>query len=306
MAKGWMPLLIATLCGACVAPVEQGGEPAPSDEVAADPLALPATGMTKAPAVPAIDKPWRWSTCQVAGGCDDDNPCTQDSCEVFSCKHVPISGSCDDGDPCTLADHCAGGYCAGSARVSLLTGVSSPAEEGWTAYGDGEAAWSDGASVVVSTADLEAAEPYAIYARDLHPSLLAHHDLEWKMAVSVGTHDPFDAGVAFLPAYSGDYGVDVERAQMIYFEPGGVGWGDESQAAWFDVSVERTYRLHVDPNGESRLYVDGEIALTREQIHVNGTIGFGDQTDDAGVDGAFTIREMALVPALSCASSWIE
>ncbi|MFH1532887.1 MAG: hypothetical protein ABIK09_19355 [Pseudomonadota bacterium] len=47
--------------------------------------------------------------------CDDQNPCTDDSCtEAGGCAHVPNALDCDDGDPCTVADECGGGACAGT------------------------------------------------------------------------------------------------------------------------------------------------------------------------------------------------
>ncbi|MFH1533199.1 MAG: hypothetical protein ABIK09_20940 [Pseudomonadota bacterium] len=47
--------------------------------------------------------------------CDDQNPCTDDSCtETGDCAHVPNVLACDDGDPCTVADECGEGVCAGT------------------------------------------------------------------------------------------------------------------------------------------------------------------------------------------------
>jgi len=51
--------------------------------------------------------------------CDDDNPCTADSCDAATgqCKHesAPLNGAkCDDGNPCTGADVCSEGKCAGT------------------------------------------------------------------------------------------------------------------------------------------------------------------------------------------------
>jgi endonuclease I len=46
--------------------------------------------------------------------CDDDNPCTDDSCDPDGiCVNVPNSEPCDDGDACTTKDTCAGGGCVG-------------------------------------------------------------------------------------------------------------------------------------------------------------------------------------------------
>ncbi len=51
---------------------------------------------------------------QVA--CDDDIPCTDDSCdETGGCLFVANLLDCDDGDPCTVADKCKAMECAGYA-----------------------------------------------------------------------------------------------------------------------------------------------------------------------------------------------
>lgn len=64
--------------------------------------------------------------CNAAGlcvavslvSCDDENPCTADSCDpVTGCKSAPqVGAGCDDGDNCTEKDSCLGdGTCAGVA-----------------------------------------------------------------------------------------------------------------------------------------------------------------------------------------------
>ncbi len=51
----------------------------------------------------------------VAGGaviCDDENPCTVESCDPGSgCTYATAQGDCDDGNACTSGDHCLGGWC---------------------------------------------------------------------------------------------------------------------------------------------------------------------------------------------------
>jgi len=50
--------------------------------------------------------------------CDDDNPCTDDTCDpLLGCVHTPRQGPCDDGDACTVDDLCQGGACVGTPRV---------------------------------------------------------------------------------------------------------------------------------------------------------------------------------------------
>ncbi len=45
--------------------------------------------------------------------CNDNNPCTADSCnpETELCTHAPQDGACDDGNACTLNDQCGNGTC---------------------------------------------------------------------------------------------------------------------------------------------------------------------------------------------------
>ncbi|NUN13991.1 MAG: lamin tail domain-containing protein [Myxococcales bacterium] len=44
--------------------------------------------------------------------CNDDNPCTADSCDsIVGCQHAPVAGICDDSDVCTIGESCAGGLC---------------------------------------------------------------------------------------------------------------------------------------------------------------------------------------------------
>src|SRR4029077_12909631 len=53
--------------------------------------------------------------------CDDQNPCTKDSCDPATqqCKFEPTPNEpCDDGNACTTDDKCnADGHCAGAGTV---------------------------------------------------------------------------------------------------------------------------------------------------------------------------------------------
>ena len=53
-----------------------------------------------------------------APSCDDNNPCTDDSCDPSTgCVHTNNSNSCNDGNGCTLTDLCVNGTCVGSNPV---------------------------------------------------------------------------------------------------------------------------------------------------------------------------------------------
>lgn len=45
--------------------------------------------------------------------CNDQNPCTDDSCSAGACVNLPNIRTCDDGLFCTVNDRCAGGSCQG-------------------------------------------------------------------------------------------------------------------------------------------------------------------------------------------------
>ena len=50
--------------------------------------------------------------------CDDQNPCTDDSCDsAFGCFNVPNTDPCDDNTVCTTGDTCTAGACVGTPIV---------------------------------------------------------------------------------------------------------------------------------------------------------------------------------------------
>jgi len=64
---------------------------------------------------------------QCVGGpavlCDDDNPCTDDSCDpAVGCVHTNNAHTCDDGSLCTAVDTCAEGKCVGGGLLDCDDG----------------------------------------------------------------------------------------------------------------------------------------------------------------------------------------
>jgi len=49
----------------------------------------------------------------VPAGCDDGNPCTDDSCGATGCVNTNNTDPCSDGNACTVGDQCSGGSCSG-------------------------------------------------------------------------------------------------------------------------------------------------------------------------------------------------
>ncbi len=55
--------------------------------------------------------------------CDDDNPCTGDTCAAGTgCVHSATTGPCDDGNTCTVNDVCQNGTCRGDAAAACDDG----------------------------------------------------------------------------------------------------------------------------------------------------------------------------------------
>jgi Dictyostelium (slime mold) repeat len=92
--------------------------------------AINAVPTTTAPTVPATTTT-TLPAC-TAGGCDDANPCTDDSCDpVGGCQHLPNTAQCSDGTACTVAGRCSGGQCqpgttvtAGTVSTLITAGVN--------------------------------------------------------------------------------------------------------------------------------------------------------------------------------------
>jgi hypothetical protein len=55
------------------------------------------------------------STCEQDADCDDQNSCTEDSCDDGTCAHQALGDNtaCDDGLDCTTGESCQSGLCAG-------------------------------------------------------------------------------------------------------------------------------------------------------------------------------------------------
>ena len=57
-----------------------------------------------------------WRECLIDGHCNDQNPCTDDTCMDYACTFTPNDGnSCDDGQYCNGVETCQGGVCTDGA-----------------------------------------------------------------------------------------------------------------------------------------------------------------------------------------------
>ena len=60
------------------------------------------------------------SECDADADCDDNNACTDDSCNVAagSCEHTNNTAACNDNNACTQTDTCQAGVCTGGNPVT--------------------------------------------------------------------------------------------------------------------------------------------------------------------------------------------
>lgn len=74
--------------------------------------------------------------CTSAADCNDNDPCTTDSCIGAFCSFTPLN--CNDDDPCTI-DFCSDGVCHNDIKNcddnSLLLDITIPHGAGWKAKG---------------------------------------------------------------------------------------------------------------------------------------------------------------------------
>jgi hypothetical protein len=117
-------------------------------------------------------------------------------------------------------------------------------------------------------------------------------------------HNLYDAGIMFYGSTidpSGNF-AGGPRSQMIFFDMDAIGWGDETGIFLMNTTdTFHTYTLTIDETG-AKVYVDGTLALKREKKWKGiprigfARIGFGDMTNDVGVNGRFSIRDIIVTP----------
>jgi len=110
-------------------------------------------------------------------------------------------------------------------------------------------------------------------------------------------HNLYDAGIMFYGSTldpSGNFS-GGPRSQMIFFDERAIGWGDETGRFAMDTTdTFHTYTLTVNERGVAEVYVDGTLRLKRDRWQGIPRIGFGDMTNDSGVNGQFSIGDIII------------
>ncbi len=204
--------------------------------------------------------------------------------------------------------HCT--MCGGAQTgpVTVLKSSQLPQEQGWSVSTNAATPLdvkTKGNHLTLNTIgvprkiDQESGKAFMWFYRENPADIDSSFSIEFPLKVhkTEKPHNLFDAGIMFYgsaDASAGDFAKET-RSQMIYFDEGTIGWGDESGK--FDVDTTddfHTYRLTVDEKGSAKVYVDGKLALQRDDWKSLSGIGFGDMTNDDGVNGKFSIGDIVV------------
>jgi len=108
-------------------------------------------------------------------------------------------------------------------------------------------------------------------------------------------HNLFDSGIMFYGSIDTSAGTFAEgpRSHMIFFDEDAIGWGDETgKFSMNTTDTFHTYTLKVENKRFAKVYVDGTLVLQRNDWVGIPRIGFGDMTNDDGVNGKFSIGDI--------------
>jgi len=181
----------------------------------------------------------------------------------------------------------------------VFLGGMDPVAQGWTVNKSGAATISTAGpsitSLVTTTTGTSGAYQLLSKAGLVTPG--QPFDIELNMQVNaVNPHNSFDGAAVLMARYSGGFGDGTDRAQMLYVDGDRLGWTDDT-ASFLSNSLDgafHTYRLKVDSGGNATVYRDGISVLTRVGYVTNGTLAFGDQTNDANIESSLYIRSLTL------------
>lgn len=122
-------------------------------------------------------------------------------------------------------------------------------------------------------------------------------------------HNLFDAGIVFYGStidpsrnFTGD-----PKDQFVFFDKDLIGWGDESQTFAMDTTDNfHLYRLTVDSFGLAQMFVNNELALEKRNFIAIPRVGFGDITNDTGLNGSFSIASVTIIGTLAATTITID
>ena len=185
--------------------------------------------------------------------------------------------------------------------VVFLGGVD-PTAQGWTITSSPPATLSSPSSGItqILTSTPSGAQTSGALLVSRASGLSAGHAFTIEFVVrvnAVAAHNQLDSAAALMGSFGGGFGTPTDRNEMIYIDGDKIGWSDDTQSAAVSAldGQFHTYRLAVDAAGNATVSRDGTPLLTRSGFTTNGTIAFGDQTNDPNVDSTFQIESVSLL-----------
>lgn len=240
-----------------------------------------------------------WTPRADGASCNPGQVCSAGMCtpKCFIDGVVYTSGAPNPANACeTCVPATSTAQWTARASVPLLVGGDNITAQGWTTVSQAPNTLTYGADYVrLATSNNGSTSGQLLLTRADAIDGTKPFKLRVTMQVeSVSTHNSFDSGAAILGSFTPPFGSSTDRSQMLYLDSSAIGWADDTQSAAFPVTngAYHVYELAVDAAKVATVSVDGVAKLTRNNFTTTGTIAIGDQTNDAGVDGAVRIKSV--------------
>ncbi|SEM68733.1 hypothetical protein SAMN05444354_12124 [Stigmatella aurantiaca] len=245
-----------------------------------------------------------WSQRADGTACNPGQVCSAGACtsQCFIDGVLHAEGTPNPANACEVCMPAAStAQWTARASIPLLTGGDDIAAQGWTTvsqtpntltYGEGyvrlatstnSGGRTSGQLLITRANAFDATKPFTLRAT--------------LQVESANNHNSLDSGAAILGSFTPPAGQALDRSQMIYLDNAAIGWADDTQSAAFPVTdgAYHVYELSVDAAKVATVSIDGVAKLTRNNFAANGTIAFGDQTNDPNVDGVMRIKSVELL-----------
>lgn len=193
-----------------------------------------------------------------------------------------------------------------SGQTTVLKGSQLPEKQGWKDSSNAVRPLdvvTNGSHVTLNTIGVLRAndqlpgKAFMWYYKDIPFDFETGFSIEFTLQVHKveQPHNFLDSGIMFYGSVDISDGTFAEgpRSHMIYFDEDAIGWGDEKGRFKMDTTdTFHTYTLTVEGGRFAKVYVDGKLALKRNDWVGIPRIGFGDMTNDDGVNGKFSIGDI--------------
>ena len=193
-----------------------------------------------------------------------------------------------------------------SGQTTVLKGSQLPEKQGWQDSSNAVRPLdvvTNGSHVTLNTIGVLRAndqlpgKAFMWYYKDIPFDFETRFSIEFTLQVHKveQPHNFLDSGIMFYGSVDISDGTFAEgpRSHMIYFDEDAIGWGDEKGRFKMDTTdTFHTYTLTVEGGRFAKVYVDGKLALKRNDWVGIPRIGFGDMTNDDGVNGKFSIGDI--------------